>query len=62
MTQFHYFAESLGQGRAILRRDVVHHGRLVESHTIGSPAPIASVKAFAARMSPPSTPMKERTS
>ena len=40
-----YYAEALGHGRAILRCDVVIDGELVESHTVGSPAPIESVRA-----------------
>ena len=39
-----YEAESLGHGRAILRCDVVFDGALVESHTVGSPAPIDTVR------------------
>jgi len=40
----HYYAESLGHGRGILRVDVVHDDQLVESHEVGSPAPIQTVR------------------
>jgi hypothetical protein len=40
----HYYAESLGHGRAILRCDVVIDGELEDSHTVGSPAPVDTVR------------------
>ncbi len=42
----HYYAEPLGNGRAVMRVDVVADGDLVESHTDGSPAPIETVRAY----------------
>jgi hypothetical protein len=45
-----YSAESLGNGRAVLRRDVVVHNTLVESYTVGSPAPIESVREAETRI------------
>lgn len=45
-----YYAEALGHGRAIMRCDIVdNNGDLVDSHTVGSPAPIATVQAAARR-------------
>lgn len=40
----HHYAESLGNGRAIMRVDVVFDGKLVDSHTEGSPAPMETVR------------------
>jgi hypothetical protein len=43
-TEIRYYAESLGNGRAIMRVDVVRDGVLVDSRTDGSPAPIETVR------------------
>lgn len=45
-----YYPEPLGHGRAIMRRDVVFDGVLVESGTDGSPAPVDTVRAHAHRV------------
>ena len=45
MIEFHYFAEPLGRGRAIMRCDTVIDGKLVSSQTVGSPASMATVRA-----------------
>jgi hypothetical protein len=37
-------SEALGDGRAVLRRDVVIEGEVIESTTIGSPAPLGVVQ------------------
>lgn len=39
-----HYAEPLGNGRAIMRVDIVIDGQLVDSHTEGSPAPIETVR------------------
>jgi hypothetical protein len=44
-----HYAEALGHGRGIMRVDVVIDGRLVDTHTEGSPAPLATVQAAAHR-------------
>jgi hypothetical protein len=41
----HRYAENLGHGRGIMRVDIVVHGKLVNSHLEGSPAPIETVRA-----------------
>lgn len=46
-TRITRYPEPVGNGRAIMRVDVVHDGRLVESHTEGSPAPIDTVRRAA---------------
>lgn len=42
----HYYAESVTEGRSILRRDVVIDGEMVPelSHALGSPAPTEVVE------------------
>ncbi len=47
--EFIYYAEPLGNGRAIMRVDTVVDGVLVESDTSGSPAPIETVRAHEER-------------
>lgn len=44
-----YYAESLGNGRAIMRVDTVVDGKLIDSHTSGSPAPIETVRRYEAK-------------
>lgn len=45
-----YFTEPLGNGRAVLRRDVTYGGVLVETEIIGSPAPIETVRKHEKRI------------
>lgn len=46
MSYINYYAEPLGHGRAIMRCDIVDdNGDLVDSHTVGSPAPLVTVRA-----------------
>lgn len=44
------YAEPLPGGRAIMRVDVVFDGQLILSHTEGSPAPYATVKAHESKI------------
>lgn len=41
-----YFVEPLGNGRAVMRVDIVVDGVLVDSHLEGSPAPIETVRRY----------------
>lgn len=52
MNYIDYYAESLGNGRGILRCDVVVNGELVQelSGTVGSPAPMATVQQHERRV------------
>jgi hypothetical protein len=45
-----YYAEPLPHGRAILHCDVVVDGKLEQSYDVGSPAPLATVKAAESKL------------
>lgn len=45
-----YYAEPLGDGRAVMRVDTVLEGVLEETHLDGSPAPIETVRAHERRV------------
>lgn len=50
-----YYAEPLGHGRAIMRCDLVVDGQLADSYTVGSPAPLETVRKHE-RRTPLNTP------
>jgi hypothetical protein len=52
-----YYAEPLGNGRAIMRCDIVVEDKLLLSYTVGSPAPETTVRQHEQKISlRPTTP------
>lgn len=50
MSFIHYYADPLGHGRAIMRCDIVVDGAMVQSYTVGSPAPLDTVRRYERRV------------